>query len=234
MRTPSGNPMRQTPLPRIRARCPHACIRPTITRRIKRGTLGKINRQPCANLLLQTKTDCAPYERRGTSKKFEPGVEACAVANHDDVAATLKGARVEDRGRANRIDPGRLVNVPRDTNVGADFLDEPARRRTADGLAARQAITFGFNRRRMTDHEERPLIAHCVIAAPQRVIDFSLAELAGRSERRDIRAAATEDADPADDDAAAVERDLFSFKPGKNFGLVKIAGHREHLRTAAP
>ena len=117
-------------------------------------------------------------------------------ANHY-IAAALERACVENLRPTDPIDAGGFVDVPRDANVGLHFLDKLTCGGAADRLAAHDSIAFRVERRWMTDHEERTHVAHEVVTGAQRRVDLVLGELERRAERRDIRPAASKNADPA-------------------------------------
>src|SRR5260370_33928781 len=123
--------------------------------------------------------------------------------------------------------------MPRDAYLGLHFFDELARRRAADRPAAHDPIAFRIIRRRMTDHQEGPHLADRFIAGAKSRVDFVFAEFDRGAERCDIRAAASEDSDPANRETLAVERDPLLFEKRYHLAPIELARHREH-RGARP
>src|SRR5271154_1931023 len=145
------------------------------------------------------------------------------AAAHNYIAAALERSRVENLRRAYRIDAGGFVDVAGDTNVGLHFLDEAARGRAADGLAAEDAVALGVERRRVTDHQQRTHVADGLVAGAQRRVDFVLGELGRSAERRDVRPAASENADSIFHETLAVQRDAVGLEKRNDFAPVEIA-----------
>src|SRR5580692_9829833 len=220
--------------PPIRERCAdYFAARPGRKRHSSRNELRSTSGHPLAIFPAYIRSDWSTRDIVGTSKKFEPRVQPLAAVNraHNYITAALERARVEYLRRTNPIDAGGFVDVARNANVGLHFFDELARGGAADRLAAHDSIAFGVERRWMTDHQERPHVAHEVVAGAQRRVDFVLGELGGRTERRDVRPAASEDADSARHPTLAMQRDSIGFEKRNDFALVEIAGEREHGRT---
>src|SRR5208337_2616186 len=98
--------------------------------------LFRICGHPLTSFSPYIRSDWSACESVGTSKKLQARIEFAPLDAHHDISAALEGAGVEDFGRADRVDPHGLVNMAGDAHFGPDFLDEPARRRAADRLAA--------------------------------------------------------------------------------------------------
>src|SRR5437899_1798282 len=112
-----------------------------------------------------TVSDCAARESAGTSKKFQTGFEARPVADNHYIATTLERPGVQNRRGANLVDAGGFMDMARDADVGLHLLDKAACRRATDRLAADNTIALRRERRRMTHHQERTLIANRIVAA---------------------------------------------------------------------
>src|SRR6266481_970875 len=109
----------------LRQKCaPYFAMRPGRKRQSSRNELRKTSGHPLAIFPAYTRTDWPTREIAGTSKKFEPRVKPLAAVNraHNYIAAALERARVENLRRADLIDAGRFVDVPRDANVGLHLL----------------------------------------------------------------------------------------------------------------
>src|SRR6516162_5445305 len=99
-------------------------MRPNTKRASKLGRWRRICGQPCRILLLHTPHDCATREATGTSKKLQARLKPRSVAVHDDITTALEGAGIEHRRRPDGIDPSRLVDMSRDTNIRFDLFDK--------------------------------------------------------------------------------------------------------------
>src|SRR5580698_5373736 len=150
-------------------------------------------------------SDWTARDSGGTSKKLQSGVELAAGRSHYDIAAVLERTRVDDRGRPNRIDAGRFMDMPGDAQVGLELLDKTARCCASDCAPAGDPITASLERRRMANHQQRTKIANLAIAAHERLVDLVLGEFGRGLERRDIGSAAAEDGDAVNHRSAPVQ-----------------------------
>src|SRR5277367_5658976 len=172
--------------------CFYFAARPGRKRHSSRNELRSTSGHPLAIFPAYIRSDWSTRDIVGTSKKFEPRVQPIGAVNraYNYIAAALERARVENLCGTDPIDAGGFVDVSRNAHVGLHLFDKLARGGAADRLAAHDSIAFGIIRRRMTDHQKRPHVAHEVVASAQRRVDFVLGELGRRTERRDVRPAA--------------------------------------------
>src|SRR5258708_5232128 len=105
--------------------------------------------------------------------------------------------------------------MPRDADLGLNFLDKPARRRAADraaaGAAANDSMALGIVGGLGTDQRTRPPLVDVLAAGARGVVDFVLARSHRRPNGCNIRTAASEDSDPLNHKALAMQRDSLCF-----------------------